>query len=151
MYMLLSSEGPLGFLRLLYTPYAVVLGQALLITPLLVSVSFRVLVQAHETFGELAVSLGATERQAMFLVVRESVPGLLAAIVMAFSRALGELGVALMVGGNIKGYTRVLTTAIALEVSRGEFELALALGGILVTALLATSLALRILRRAWER
>jgi len=147
MYMLLCSRGPLGVFRLLYTPYAIILGQAILITPLLIATSFRSLFHANQRYGELALTLGATERQAMKLVLTESTPGVIASIVMSFSRALGELGVALMVGGNIRGYTRVITTAIALEVSRGEFELALTLGCILIIILIIVSLSLRILRR----
>ncbi len=147
MYMLLCSRGPLGVFRLLYTPYAIILGQAILITPLLIATSFRSLFHANQRYGELALTLGATERQAMKLVLTESTPGIIASIVMSFSRALGELGVALMVGGNIRGYTRVITTAIALEVSRGEFELALTLGCILITILIIVSLSLRMLRR----
>jgi len=147
MYMLLCSRGPLGALRLLYTPYAIIFGQAFLITPLLIATSFRALFHANKRYGELALTLGASERQAMRLVLTESVPGLIASIIMSFSRALGELGVALMIGGNIRGYTRVITTAIALEVSRGEFELALTLGFLLITILIITSLSLRILRR----
>lgn len=147
LYILLSSRGPLGVLKLLYTPYAIIIGQAILVTPLLVSTSFRVLYHAQEVYGELALTLGATDRQVMHLVLIESFPGLLVSMIMSFSRALGELGVALMVGGNIRGYTRVITTAIALEVSRGEFELALILGAILVAFLIAFSLSLRVLRR----
>jgi len=147
MYMLLCGRGPLGILNLLYTPYAITVGQAILISPLLISTSFRVLAHAQESYGELALTLGATERQAMQLVLVQSLPGLMASIVMSFSRALGELGVALMIGGNIRGYTRVITTAIALEVSRGEFELALMLGGVLVILLVAVSMSLRTLRR----
>ena len=147
LYILLSSRGPLGVLKLLYTPYAIIIGQAILVTPLLVSTSFRVLYHVQEVYGELALTLGATDRQVMHLVLVQSFPGLLASMIMSFSRALGELGVALMVGGNIRGYTRVITTAIALEVSRGEFELALILGAILVAFLIAFSLSLRVLRR----
>lgn len=147
MYLLLCSRGLFGILKLLYTPYAIAVGQAILISPLLISTSFRALSQVQGVYGELALTLGATERQAMKLVLTQSLPGLMASIVMSFSRALGELGVALMIGGNIKGYTRVVTTAIALEVSRGEFELALMLGGILVILLIVISLSLRTLRR----
>jgi len=147
MYLLLCSKSPLGVLRLLYTPYAIMLGQAVLVTPLLIATSFRSLFYANQRYGELALTLGATEGQAMKLVLIESVPGLIASIIMSFSRALGELGVALMIGGNIRGYTRVITTAIALEVSKGEFELALTLGCILITILITVSVSLRMLRR----
>lgn len=150
LYMLLSSRGPLGVLGLLYTPYSIIIGQAILITPLITSISYRVLSKSWSDYGELALTLGASEKQAISLVLRESLPGVIAAIVMGFSRASGELGIALMVGGNIRGYTRVLTTAIALEVSRGEFETALILGGILVVIVVIVSLSLRILKRMYE-
>ncbi len=150
LYMLLSSSGPLGVLGLLYTPYAIIMGEAILITPLIISVSYRVMSKTWSTFGELALTLGASESQTMSLVLKESVPGILAAIVMGFSRAMGELGIALMVGGNIKGYTRVITTAIALEVSRGEFEAAVTLGIMLVALVIAISLSLRALKRVYE-
>ena len=150
LYMLLSSKGPLGVLGLLYTPYAIILGQAVLITPLVTSVSYRVLSRAWSDYGELALTLGASSSQAATIVLREALPGVVAAVIMGFSRASGELGVALMIGGNIRGYTRVLTTAIALEVSRGEFEYAVMLGAILVTIVLTVSLSLRVLRGLYE-
>ncbi len=150
LYMVLSSRGPLGFLGILYTPKAIIIGQAILITPLITSISYRVLRQSSEVFGELALSLGASREQAMIIVLRESMPGIMTSIIMGFSRAIGELGVALMVGGNIKGYTRVLTTAIALEVSRGEFENAILLGLLLVLVMVLISASLRVLKRFSE-
>lgn len=150
LYMLLSSRGPLGMLRLLYTPYSIIIGQAILVTPLITSICYRVLSRSWSDYGELALTLGASEKQAIHLVLRESLPGIIAAIVMGFSRASGELGIALMVGGNIRGYTRVLTTAIALEVSRGEFETALVLGSVLVVIVVTISLSLRVLKRIHE-
>lgn len=144
-YFLLSSSGPLGFLGLLYTPLAMVIGEAALVTPLLVSTSYRVLRRALEEYGELALALGATRLQAVGLALRESARGVAASAVMGFSRAVGELGVALMLGGNIRGYTRVMTTAIALGVSRGEFEESLALGLALVAIMVAASAALKAL------
>jgi len=149
LYGLLSKNGPLGFLDLLYTPLAISLGEAILITPLLTSVSYRVLRKARETYGELALSLGATPARAMQLALSQALPGLVAAGVMAFSRAVGELGVALLVGGNIRGETRVLTTAIALEVSKGSYETALYLGAVLLVLTLGVSTAARFLAR-WE-
>ncbi len=149
-YFLFCRQGPLGSLGILYTPAAVVLGEAVLVTPLLVAVAYRVLRRSVETVGELALSLGASESAAAALVLRESLPGLAAALVMAFSRAVGELGVALLVGGNIMGYTRTLTTAIALEVSKGSFETALELGAVLVAIMVAVGLASRLLQRLAE-
>lgn len=150
LYMLFSSRGPLGFLELLYTPYAVSIGEAILITPLSISTSYRVLKASREKFGELAMALGASEVQAMVLIVEEAMPGILASIVMSFSRAVGELGVALMVGGNIKGYTRVITTAIALEVARGEYEVAIGLGSVLILIMLLVSFLVRVFRGVGE-
>jgi len=150
LYMILSSRGPLGLFRLLYTPYAIILGQAILITPLITSICYRVLSSSWNTYGELAYTLGASEKQIMAIVLRESIPGVIAASVMGFSRAIGELGIALMVGGNIRGFTRVLTTAIALEVSKGEFEIAVVLGAILIVLVVAISFSLRILRRMYR-
>ena len=146
-YSLFSRRGPLGFLDLLYTPTAIVLGEAVLVTPLIIAVSHRVLKTAVEEYGELALTLGADSKAAALLALREALPGLLAAEVMAFSRAVGELGVALLVGGNIKGYTRTLTTAIALEVSKGEYEAALALGAALVAVMAIAAAALKLAER----
>ncbi len=143
LYFLLCNECPLGFLQLLYTPQAIIIGESILVTPLLISTMYRVLKENVETYWETAVTLGASEGQAFLIAINESLTGLVASIVMAFSRAIGELGVALLVGGNIKGYTRTLTTAIALEVSKGEFEKAMELGLILVFLTLVISIALR--------
>ncbi len=147
LYMLFSSRGLLGFLGLLYTPYAIIIGEAILVTPLITSTTYHVLNNVINTYGELALTLGATDKQAMMVALREGLPGVLASTAMAFSRASGELGIALMVGGNIKGYTRVMTTAIALEVSRGEFESAVMLGVVLVVIVVSTSIAIRFLQR----
>jgi len=147
LYMLFSRSGPLGFLNMLYTVKAVIVGQAILITPLITATAHRVLRMARETYEEMALSLGAGRLQAMAITLRESTPGLLSSIVMGFSRAIGELGVALMLGGNIRGSTRVLTTAIALSVSMGEHELALCLGAVLVVLSVAFSVITRLLGR----
>ncbi len=150
LYFILRNDGPLGFLQLLYTPYAIVVGEAILVTPLLVAVTYRVLANAINTYGELALSLGASRSQAMELAFTTSLPSLAAAAVMAFSRAVGEIGVALIVGGNIRGYTRTMTTAIALEVAKGEFWTALELGLILVSLTVVISLAIRLVKGLWE-
>ncbi len=133
LYLLLSRSGPLGFLNLLYTPHAIVIGQAILVTPLIIATSFEPLKTAYEYYGELVLSLGASRKQAMFTIFRESSNMILASIAIAFSRALGELGIALMVGGNIQWETRVFSTAIALYVSMGYFDYAIRLGIILLS------------------
>ncbi|MEB3773312.1 MAG: ABC transporter permease [Desulfurococcales archaeon] len=145
LYMLLSESGPLAPLELLYTREAIIIGEAVLITPLIVASMHKVLEYSIKTYGELALSLGATGRGAMMLALREAAPGVVGSIVMGFSRAIGELGVALMLGGNIKGVTRTMTTAITLDVSMGRYEEALALGAILLLITLTISLAIRLL------
>ncbi len=147
LYMVLSRSGPLGFTGLLYTPQAISLGEALLITPLLISLFHDVFREYRGRYWELAMTLGATQGQAAILVAREAFPRLVTATLIGFGRAIGELGVALMVGGNIKGYTRVITTAIALEVSKGEFETAIALGAVLLSLVVGVVAAAKVLNR----
>jgi tungstate transport system permease protein len=100
-------------------------------------------------YSELALSLGASKTQVMTLVIKESLPGVVASIIMSFSRALGELGIAMMVGGNISGYTRVMTTAIALGVVRGEFEEAIALGLVLMAIMVVISVTLKLINKVY--
>ncbi len=132
LYLILSKSGPLGFMGLLYTPLAISIGQSILITPILISMITSGFQKLRYEVWETAITLGASELQASMALLREGRTQLLRAILAGFNRALGELGVALIVGGNIKGYTRVLTTTIALELSRGNFELAIYLGAILL-------------------
>ena len=146
LYMILSRSGPLGFLGMLYTPQAIMLGEAILITPLLVSLLYESFYRTREKYWELALTLGASDRQALKLFLLQSLPEILVVLLLGFSRAIGELGVALLVGGNIKGYTRVMTTAISLEVMKGEFEKALLLGGFLITTVLGISTSIRFLK-----
>jgi tungstate transport system permease protein len=151
LYILLSSSGPLAPLgiKLLYTPQAIILGESILVTPLMISTSYRVLKNSVVMYSELALSLGASKTQVMTLVIRESLPGVVASIIMSFSRALGELGIAMMVGGNISGYTRVMTTAIALGVVRGEFEEAIALGLVLMAIMVVISVTLKLINKVY--
>lgn len=150
LYYTFSSSGPLAPLRLLYTPQAIIIGESVLITPLIISMSYRLLRSVVKTYSELALSLGASRIQTMALVLRETMPGITASAVMGFSRAIGELGVTMMVGGNISGYTRVLTTAIALGVARREFEETVLLGLILLTITIAVTVALKCLSKVYE-
>ncbi len=150
LYMLLSRSGPLGFLNLLYTPQAIIIGEALLITPLITAVAYRTLKEYRTDYTELALSLGATNKQAALLVISQALPSMIAAIIMGFSRAIGELGVALIVGGNIKGLTRTMTTSIALYTAMGEYEFAIKLGLILVLLTLGISFAVRVVKTVWD-
>ncbi len=131
-YAFLSRSGPLGGLGLLFTPPAVVIGQAILILPLLVSLVYGALSRLDRTLPETLVTLGSSRARILWMIVCESRVAILSAVLAGFGRVIGEVGVAMMLGGNIRGYTRTLTTAIALETAKGEFVLGLALGIILL-------------------
>jgi len=146
-YMVFCNHCILGIVDILYTPYAIIIGESILITPLITTISYRVLEKNIKTYGELVLSLGGSEKQVVDTVLHESLTGLIATMTMGFSRAIGELGIALIVGGNIKGYTRVITTAIALLVSRGELEEAVFLGLILVLIVVIISFISRYARK----
>jgi len=146
LYMLLSRDGPLGFLNMLYTPQAIIVGQAVLVVPLIIATSFGALRTSYESVGELAITLGATDLQVMLTVLKESLNRVLASLMIAFSRALGELGIALMVGGNIRGETRVFSTSIALSVAVGEFNEAVKLGLILLAVETSLIVCVRMLQ-----
>lgn len=150
LYLLFSRAGPLGLLNMLYTPQAIVIGQAILITPLLISLMYEVFTKAIGDYWELAMSLGASKSQAYKLVMREVIGDIVVISLIGFARAIGELGVALLVGGNIKGITRVLTTAIALEVEKGEFEEAIILGAILLMTILIIVVTARVVKRRFQ-
>ncbi len=145
LYMLLSRTGPLGFLQILYTPIAIILGEAILITPLIVSLAYEVFYKARVEYWEVALTLGADTYQAYRTMLRETLSDVIIIFLIAFSRALGELGVALIVGGNIRGFTRVFTTTIALEIAKGNFEFALTLGLILLIIISTITAIIRIL------
>ncbi len=132
LYGLLSRKGPLGELGLLYTPWAIIIGQSVLILPLLIHSISTSVMGADPRLSLTLDSLGANLWQRGWYLMKETRLGILAAVVNGFGRAIGEVGVAMMLGGNIAGYTRTMTTAIALETSKGEFELGLALGGVLL-------------------
>ncbi|MCS7110860.1 MAG: ABC transporter permease [Ignisphaera sp.] len=149
LYILFSSSGPLGFLGLLYTPHAIIIGESILVTPLIVSMGYRSLRGTAHLYYELALSIGADRIQRMRIVVGQSLPGVVAACITGFSRAIGELGIAMMVGGNITGYTRVMTTAIALEVTKGNFEEAIILGVTLLLITISISVSVKLISRVW--
>lgn len=133
LYGVLTRQGPAGDLGLLYTPFAMILGQFILIVPIITNLSITTVGSADPRLAITCQSLGASKLQQMIIFISELRLGLVAAVVTGFGRAIGEVGVAMMLGGNIEGYTRTMTTAIALETSKGEFELALALGIMLLT------------------
>ncbi|MBI2860258.1 MAG: ABC transporter permease [Chloroflexi bacterium] len=146
-FILLSRSGPLGGLNLLFTPAAMVVGQVVLIIPILLGLTISALSSVDRTIADTARSLGASGPQTAVLVLTEARFAVTAAVIMAFGRAISEVGIAIMVGGNIRGFTRVLTTAISLETSRGDVELSMALGLILLLIALAVNLTLNRIQR----
>lgn len=151
LYLLVSKSGPLGFLRLLYTPTAIILGQAVLITPIIVSFVANSMEAVDPDVRNLALTLGSTEIEAVLAVLNESMEGVLLSVTAGFNRALAELGIALMVGGNIRGVTRMLTTYIALETNRGEVAIGIAFAVILLTIVAAVNLSVNFLQRRLRR
>ncbi|ASJ11752.1 ABC transporter permease [Thermococcus thioreducens] len=155
LYLMFVPLGPLGSLGLLYTEMGISVGQALLITPIIMSIVVNSLESIEGEIRELALTLGADELRASFQVVRESVGGIVLAIIAAFNRAIAELGIALMIGGNIyvRGgvyNTRVLTTAIQMYTVRAEISIAIALGIILMGIVLAVNLLSNLVRKWLE-
>jgi len=147
LYLFFSNAGPVGFLRLLYSPTAMIIGQAILITPITVSFIISAIESVDPEIRDLAKTLGASETEASIAVLRESMSGVVLAITASFNRAIAELGVVLMVGGNIAGFTSVLTTTIALETSKGEIALAIALAIILLLIVSALTLTVNLIQR----
>ncbi|MGE5553022.1 MAG: ABC transporter permease [Betaproteobacteria bacterium] len=127
-----TRYGPLGFLGLLYTPTAMVTAQAIIAFPLVAGFTMAAIQSLNPRLGLQILALGADRLQYLWLILREARLGLLAAVIAGFGGVISEVGASMMVGGNVKGLTRVLTTAIALEVSKGRFELATALSVILL-------------------
>ncbi len=132
LYGLLSRMGPLGDWGLLYTPTAIIVAQAILILPIMMNLTITAVKGADPRLLPTLKSLGAGRRQQTLQIMRTVRLAILIAVITGFGRAIGEVGAAMMLGGNIEGYTRTMTTAIALETSKGEFELALALGIVLL-------------------
>ena len=139
---LLWRTGPLGELRLLYTPTAIVIAQVALSLPIVVGLSAAAIQQLNPRLRLQILALGATRLQYLWLLVREARLPLLAAVMAGFGAVISEVGAAMMVGGNIQGQTRVLTTATVLETSKGNFDLALALGLILLALVYAVNVVL---------
>ena len=144
-YGIISRSGPLGYLDLLFTPGAVVVGQTILLLPIVVSLATAALEAADPRLRETAISLGAGSARRLLTLLRETAPAISAAVLSGFGRAIGEVGVSMMLGGNIRRYTRTMTTAIALETNRGAFDLAIAMGMMLVVIALGVNGGLRAL------
>ena len=131
-YLLLTRSGPLGFAGLLFTPAAMVLAQTVLATPIVITLVHRAVTALWSEYGDLLRIDGASRRRTVLELLAMSRGALLTTFLAAFGRAIAEVGAIIIVGGNIRGYTRTMTTAIALETSKGELALALGLGLVLI-------------------
>lgn len=152
-YLVLSRDGPAGALALLFSPTAMVIAQAVLAAPYVAGVSLAAVQAVPPDVRLQARALGASRARALWAHLREARLGILAAVIAGFGAVISEVGAATMVGGNIVGETRVLTTAIVLETRRGNFETAMALGVILMALVLAVNILLTRVQQgpAWER
>ena len=147
-YLLLSRSGPLGSLELLFTPPAMILAQTVLAAPYVAGITLSAVQSVPSEVRLQARALGATRLRAMYMHVREARIGLLAAVIAGFGAALSEVGAVMMVGGNILGETRVMTTAIVLETRRGNFGMAMAFGIVLLGLAFAVNLLLTRMQQA---
>jgi tungstate transport system permease protein len=147
-YMLLSRSGPLGAWGWLYTPKAMILAQTVLDLPFVVGITMAAVAEVPRELHFQVRALGASQWQARWTVLREARSGVILAVATALGRSMSEVGAVLIVGGNIQEHTRVLTTAIVLETSRGQFAVALLLGAVLLSIALSVNFAIIRFHRA---
>jgi tungstate transport system permease protein len=141
LYLLLSHSGPLGFLELLFTPAAMVIAQAVLAFPIVTALAHRAVEELWAAYGDALMDLGANRWRAVAALLAMGRLSMLTAVLAGFGRTMSEVGAIIVVGGNIAGYTRTMTTAIVLETSRGDLPLALGLGFVLIGLTLMISAA----------
>lgn len=146
-YLLLSRSGPLGFFSLLYTSSAMIIAQTILAFPIVASLSHSAIVGVDPIIRQASMTLGATPFQVSVTIIKEARYGIMSGVIAAFGRVMAEVGAILIVGGNIAGYTRVMTTTIALETDKGNFELALALGIILLSISMLINFVLHMIQK----
>jgi tungstate transport system permease protein len=140
--LLLWRSGPMGGWELLYTPAAIVVAQAVIATPIVIGITLAAVQNVPEKFRLQLIALGASRAQMVAVVLREARLPMLVAVMAAFGGVISEIGASMMVGGNIKGQTRTLTTAMALETGKGNFEIAIALSVLLLVVVFAVNWAL---------
>jgi tungstate transport system permease protein len=144
-FLIISRSGPFGFLGLLFTPGGMIIGQTVLIMPIMIGLTITALSGIDRNIRDTLISLGATELQSIARIVQEAQFAILGAVILGFGRAISEVGVAMMIGGNIRGETRVLTTSIALETGMGNFGLSIALGIVLLAIALVVVLIMNLI------
>ena len=147
MFLLLSNIGPLGFLRLLYTPKGMIIAQTVLIVPLLMGLTVSALSGIDRDKRYTITALGANRFQTVATIIMEARFAVMSAVLLGFGRAIAEVGSVMIVGGNIRGATRVLTTAIALNTSMANYSMSIALGIILLAVALGVNIALSLVQR----
>ena len=145
-YVFISRRGVFGSLGLLYTQKAIIIGQFILIVPLVTALTIAAISRVDERYRNTAKTLGANAWQTALVVLREGRFGIAAAVISAFGRVISEIGISMMLGGNIKGYTRTMTTAMALEYDKGSFTLAIALGLVLMTLSLLVNIVFQLVQ-----
>ena len=150
LYLLFSKSGALGFLSFFPSTQAIIIGQSILIAPIIISLVTNAIESIDPEINDLARTLGASNTEASIAVLREAIGSVLLAIIASFNRAIAELGVALAVGANLRGNTQVLTTVIAMEVNRGNIEYSIQLTIILLTIVFAITIFTNLLRRRIE-
>ncbi|MGZ7135742.1 MAG: ABC transporter permease [Methanobacterium sp.] len=146
LFLLISQQGPLADLNLLFTPEGMIIGQVLLILPILIGFTITALIGVSKQIKELAIALGANAYQTITTIIKEARYAIMGAVILGFGRAISEVGVAILIGGNIRGFTRVFTTTISLETSKGNIVLSIALGLILLAIALIINLILNYLQ-----
>ncbi|MGR8948238.1 MAG: ABC transporter permease [Gammaproteobacteria bacterium] len=150
-YMTLSNAGPFGWLQLLYTPTAMIIAQLILVTPIVTALSRQILEESNHQYHEQLLSLGVTGLDKILTLLFEARHALLTVLLAGFGRAISEVGAVIIVGGNINHVTRVMTTTIALETSKGDLGLALALGIILLAIALVVNIAVASIKQLQGR
>ncbi|AGF79819.1 ABC-type tungstate transport system, periplasmic component [Desulfocapsa sulfexigens DSM 10523] len=139
-YSFISRRGILGPMELLYTQKAIIIGQVILIVPLICSLTIAAISRIDTRYRKTALTLGATQKQMALVIIKEARYGIGAAVIAAFGRVIAEVGISMMLGGNAKGFTRTMTTAMALEYDKGEFVLSVALGLTLMSIAFAVNM-----------
>jgi len=150
-YAFISRRGIFGPFDLLYTPGAMIIGQTILILPVVATFTIAAISRIDERYRKTAMTLGANSLQTALVIFREARFGIVAAIIAAFGRVIAEIGISMMLGGNAKGFTRTMTTAMALEYDKGEFTLAIALGMILLSLSFGINLLFHFFQGRTER
>ena len=150
-FLLVSRSGPLGSMGLLFSPGAIIIGEVFLIGPIILGLAISALQNTGKALEETALALGATRFTMMLKVLSEAKYSVLTSILMGFGRAVSEVGVAIMVGGNISGYTRTLTTSIALGIGKGETAISIALGLVLLLLAMLVSLLVNFIQHSEKK